>query len=457
MSIDRTTLPSVGADPAFSFPPVVRHRLDNGLEVCVVEERRMPIVSFALVVAGGSGIDPRGRDGLAGIVADMLDEGSGTRGAIEISEELASIGAEYEVEVGPDAITASMTTLAKFADRGARLLADMVVRPALRQADFDRVRQLRRDRLRQMKDVPGAVAERAFLQLLYGDHPYGHLAIGDEESLAGLTLEDIATAHASSFVPSRATMVVAGGLPAAGLLALARDAFGTWSDRTETTPRVPADAIPMIGDGRPRLVLVPREGAAQSEVRIGRLVSPRLTPDYPSLVVMNAVLGGQFVSRINLKLREEKAYTYGARSGFDWRRGLAPFVLSTSVHTASTADAVADAAAEIEAIRGRRPVTENELAHAKAALTRGYPSGFETAAQVARAVSQLALYDLPDSYFSDFVPTVTGVTADDVTRVAANYLDPARLIALVVGDAAVVTESLHGLSFGEPQLLAVQM
>src|SRR5215510_4022649 len=172
MPIDRTTLPAVGADPAFSFPPVIRHRLDNGLEVCVVEERRMPIVSFALVVSGGSGIDPRGRDGLAGIVADMLDEGSGTRGAIEISEELASIGAEYEVEVGPDATTASMTTLAKFADRGARLLADMMVRPALRQADFDRVRQLRRDRLRQMKDVPGAVAERAFLHLLYGDHPY---------------------------------------------------------------------------------------------------------------------------------------------------------------------------------------------------------------------------------------------------------------------------------------------
>jgi zinc protease len=158
-----------------------------------------------------------------------------------------------------------------------------------------------------------------------------------------------------------------------------------------------------------------------------------------------------------MKLREEKAYTYGARTSFDWKRGLAPFALSTSVHTASTAAAIADASAEIEAIRGSRPVTEHELSHAKAALTRGYPAGFETAAQVARAVSQLALYDLPDTYFSDFVPTVGAVTAAEVTRVAAQYLDPARLTALVVGDAQVVADSLHTLSFGEPLQLPVQM
>ena len=453
MTIDRTTLPSVGADPAFSFPPVVRHRLDNGLEVCVVEERRMPIVSFALVVAGGSGIDPRARDGLAGIVADMLDEGSGTRGAIEISEELASIGAEYEVEVGPDATTASMTTLAKFADRGARLLADMMVRPALREADFDRVRQLRRDRLRQMKDVPGAVAERVFLQLLYGDHPYGHLAIGDEESLAGLSLEDVVTAHGSSFVPSRATMVVAGGLPAADLLALARDAFGTWSDRTGAVPRVPADAVPMIGDGRPRLALVPREGAAQSEVRIGRLVSPRLTPDYPSLVVMNAVLGGQFVSRINLKLREEKAYTYGARTGFDWKKGISPLALHASVHTASTAEAIADTMVEFSGLRGLRPVTAGELELAKASLTRGYPQHFQTVPQLARAVGQLSLFELPENYFSTFIPLINAVSADDVSRVACAHLDPESCITLVVGDERAVAGPLSRLGLPPLEVL----
>ena len=152
---------------------------------------------------------------------------------------------------------------------------------------------------------------------------------------------------------------------------------------------------------RRHVAVVAREGAAQSELRIGHLSARRDTPDYPALLVMNAVLGGQFVSRINLKLREEKGYTYGARTGFDWRRGLAPFSLQASVHTAATADAIRDSLNELEAIRGSRPPSDTEMALAKASLTRGYPRNFETAQQVARSVAQLALYGLPDTYFEN--------------------------------------------------------
>jgi predicted Zn-dependent peptidase len=191
-----------------------------------------------------------------------------------------------------------------------------------------------------------------------------------------------------------------------------------------------------------RLVLVPREGAAQSELRIGRLAARRDTPDYPALVVMNAVVGGQFVSRINLKLREEKGYTYGARTGFDWRKGLAPFVLHASVHTATTAEAVSDALREFDVLRGDHPVTPGELELAKASLTRGYPQSFQTVPQVARAIGQLALYGLPDDYFSNFGPTIHAVTSDDVTRAAQTHLDPGALNVLVVGDEPVVRTSL---------------
>jgi predicted Zn-dependent peptidase len=241
------------------------------------------------------------------------------------------------------------------------------------------------------------------------------------------------------------------------LLAVAERAFGGWIEpASQPATRTPASA--MTAEPTPRrIALVHREAAAQSELRIGHLAASRRTPDYAPLLVMNAILGGQFTSRVNMKLREEKAYTYGARTSFDWKRGVAPFALSTSVHTASTAAAIADAVAEIDGIRGSRPVTEGELAHAKAALTRGYPAGFETAAHVARAVSQLALYGLPDTYFSDFVPTVSAVTAGEVMRVAAQYLDPSRMTALVVGDAPVVADSLRTLNFGEPLELPVQM
>jgi zinc protease len=173
--------------------------------------------------------------------------------------------------------------------------------------------------------------------------------------------------------------------------------------------------------------------------------------------VMNSLLGGQFVSRINLKLREEKAYTYGARTGFDWRRGLSPFVLQASVHTASTADAIADAIGEIEGLRGSRPPTHDELVLAKASLTRGYPRNFETAQQVARAVAQLALYELPDTYFAEFVPKVNAVGADDVTRAATRYLDTAKLSTVIVGDHSAIADSLATLGLGTPSVLPPEL
>jgi zinc protease len=455
--VDRSAAPPLGPVPSFTFPGIERHVLPNGLKVRTVEHTSAPVLTLVVQVEGGSGADPAPQEGLASLVADLVDEGTGSLSAIEVSDALARIGGDYDVDTGPDATTFSLTTLARFADRGADLMAGLLTRPSLRESDFTRIRQLRIDRLRQIKDIASAVAERAFLRLLYGRHPYGHAPLGNEDALRALTLDDATAFHTGMFRPSQSTVVLAGGMRHAELLAVAGRAFGGWTEPDSRPPaRTPASSIPAEPTSR-RIALVHREAAAQSELRIGHLAASRRTPDYAPLLMMNAILGGQFTSRVNLKLREEKAYTYGARTSFDWKRGLAPFALSTSVHTASTAAAIADAVAEIEGIRGSRPVTEGELAHAKAALTRGYPAGFETAAQVARAVSQLALYDLPDTYFSDFVPTVSAVTAGDVTRVAAQYLDPDRLTALVVGDAQVVAESLHTLSFGDPLELPVQM
>jgi zinc protease len=455
--VDRSVAPALGPVPAFTFPGIERHVLPNGLKVRTVEHTSAPVLSMVIQIEGGSGADPEPQEGLASLVADLVDEGTGSLSAIDVSDALARIGGDYDVDTGPDAIAFSLTTLARFADRGADLLAGLLTRPTLRESDFTRIRQLRIDRLRQIRDVASAVAERAFLRLLYGRHPYGHAPLGNEESLRALTLDDAVAFHAQMFRPSQSTLVLAGGMRHAELLAVAARAFGGWTEPATAAPeRTPASAIPAAPTPR-RIALVHREAAAQSELRIGHLAASRRTPDYAPLLVMNAILGGQFTSRINMKLREEKAYTYGARTSFDWKRGLAPFALSTSVHTASTADAIADAVAEIEAVRASRPVTESELAHAKAALTRGYPAGFETGANVARAVSQLALYDLPDTYFSDFVPTVGAVTVEEVMRVAAHYLDPSKLTALVVGDAQVVGDSLRTLSFGEPLELPIQM
>jgi len=454
MGVDRSRLPAPGPDPLFRFPQIARHTLRNGLKVRTVEHPGVPVVTIAMQIDGGLGADPTGREGLASMTADMVDEGTGSLSAIDVSDALARIGAEYDVEVGADVTIFTLTTLTRFAGRGAELLSNMLTAPSMHVPDFERIRQLRLDRLRQLKDLPPAVAERAFLRLLYPSHPYGHLAIGNETSLRELTLDEVVRFHEATFLPPRATLVIAGALSHPDLVAIARDAFETWNGKADglDAPAAAADVTPQPAPAG-RLVMVPREGAAQSELRIGHLSARRDTPDYAPLLVMNAILGGQFVSRINLKLREQKAFTYGVRTGFDWRRGLGPFSVQTSVYTAATAESIADTLQEISALRGERPATPQEMSLAQASLTRGYPRNFETAQQVARSVSQLALFNLPDSYFEEFVPKVNAVTAGEVTRVAQTYLDPARAIALVVGDRKATEQSLDALGLGELQVL----
>ena len=455
---DRFTLPQPGAPTPVRFPPITRSTLENGVRIWSMPHTAIPVVSVALVVDAGAAQDPATRHGLASLTAHLSEEGAGGQDAIQLAETLARLGTHLDVDAGPDVTTVSFTSLRRFFEPALRVLADVVTRPHFHEPDLVRVRELRLNRLRQLSRSPATPADRAYLASVFGAHPYGHGVLGTTKSVGAITLDEVRAFHRSAWRPNAATLIVAGEIEHDLVVQTARALLGGWTrprgsnpENQNSTPEVvSAPAVPLPAGRAHEILLVERPGAPQSELRIGHLAASRRTPDYAPLLVMNAILGGQFTSRVNMKLREEKAYTYGARTSFDWKRGLAPFALSTSVHTASTAAAIADASAEIEGIRGSRPVTEHELSHAKAALTRGYPAGFETAAQVARAVSQLALYDLPDTYFSDFVPTVGAVTAAEVTRVAAQYLDPARLTALVVGDAQVVADSLHTLSFGEP-------
>jgi zinc protease len=203
-----------------------------------------------------------------------------------------------------------------------------------------------------------------------------------------------------------------------------------------------------------QLAVIDRPSAAQSELRIGHVAVPRSTPDYHALLLLNMVLGGQFVSRINMNLREDKGVTYGARTAFEFRRGPGPFQLQASVQTSATAVAIGEVLAEIADIGTTRPVSEPELALARAALTRGYPRNFETAEQIARSTAQLALYGLADDYFERFVPTVSSLDLDAIARVAAAHLHRDRLVALVVGDRAVIEPTLGQLPFGAPATLS---
>ncbi len=465
MTVDRSRLPEPGAVRPFTFPSIAKSVLRSGLRVWSVRHSAVPVATFVLLLRRGSASDPAGKEGLAALTVDMLDEGSGPRTAIEMHEALANHGAQFDTDIGADAAAATMSALGRFARPGLALVADIVARPALAEADFQRVRQLRLHRLTQLRDVPGAVADRIFIKLLYGEHPYGHTSMGTEASLAALTLDDVRSFHARSIRPDVATLVAIGDCDHAQIERMAAEAFAGWEAAADgagagialadpgALPDPPRDPAP---GKAARLFIVPRPGAPQSELRIGHVAVARTTPDYHPLVAANMILGGQFVSRINLNLREDKGFTYGARTAFDFRRMPGPFSLQVSVQTAATARAIEESLGEIAAIRGPRPATAEELGLGVAALTRGYARNFETADQIARAATQIALYDLPDDYFVQFVPNVERVTTADVTRAAAAHLDPARLLTLVVGDLEAVADDLERLGLGAPVVLSAE-
>jgi zinc protease len=447
--VDRSRLPVPEPTRALPFPALAKSTLGNGLRVWTARQDQVPLVSLMLLVRCGAAADPPGADGLAAVTADMLDEGSGERSAIEIHEAIARLGAQFDTDIGSDATVGSITVLSRFVERALGLLADVVVRPALREADFLRVRQLRLHRLTQLRDMPGALADRAFLKLLYGAHPYGHAPIGSEASLAAMTIDDVRGFHARAIRPDASTLIAVGDCDHADVERLAADAFGGWVAAAGESAPAGETTLP----GHTPLAIVPRPSAPQSELRIGHVAVARDTPDYHALVVANTILGGQFVSRINLNLREHRGLTYGARTGFEFRRLPGPFALQVSVQTSGTAVAIQESIGEIAGIRGPRPVTDDELGLGIAALTRGYARSFETAEQIARGAMQIALYDLPDDYFERFVPTIEAVSAADVSRVAAQHLDPSRLCTVVVGDVDAIGRDLAHIGHGDPLVL----
>lgn len=450
--VDRSKLPVPGPPRPFAFPTISGTTLANGLQIRVVSHRSVPVAATVLLVPGGSSAEIPAQAGLASLTADLLDEGSGGQSALEVSDRIARMGGDLDVEVSHDATVVSLATLDRFLEQGLKLVHEICTVPNLAEPDFQRVRQLRLERLRQLRDHPAALADRAFAQLLYQSHPYAQPGHGTAASMSGLAIDDVRRFHAAMFQPEGATLVVAGNEPAPLLFQKAAAVFDTWQPDAGV-PALPRDRGRLAAPLAPavRLAIVPRPGAAQSELRIGHVAASRRTPDYHALVLLNTVLGGQFVSRLNMNLREDKGYTYGVRTGFDLRRGDGPFVLQTSVGTDVTVPALGEALNELRQIRDDRPVTADELALAKSSVALGYPRGFETVQQVARSVAQLALHDLPDSYFEDFVPLLEAVTLDEVAAAARRYLDPERMATVIVGDQDRVGEALGGLGLGAAQ------
>ena len=437
------SLPKGGPDPSFTLPQLQRRKLSNGLDVLIVEHHELPVVTMNLVVRGGAAADPADRAGLATVTADLLDEGTESRNALELSDRLASIGVNLNSSADWDANRITMTTLTRHLDTALGLFSDILLHPAFRDNDVSRIRQSRLQGLVQARDNATTIASQVYASLLYGaSHPYGHPQSGTQASINAITASDLRSYYDTYYKPNNSTLIVVGDVKPDALVARLENAFGIW--KTGSVPAVDVTARPAQRD-KTTIYLVDRPGAAQSVLNIGQVGAPRSTPDYFTRLVLNQMLGGAFVSRVNLNLREAKGYTYGARTSFDYRRGAGPFTASAGVQTAVTKESVSEFLKELRGIRGDIPITQKELDQAKESLIRGFPRTFETPAQIAVRLTDVALFGLPDSYFNTYIAGIRNVTAADVTRVANAAIDPAHLAILVVGDRSVIEPGLRSL------------
>lgn len=443
MAAQRAALPKPGPNPTFALPPIEKTKLSNGLDVWIVRQSELPIVSMNLVLRSGGTLDPNDRSGLASMTANILNQGTKTRSANDISNQLQGIGASVNAGSGWDSTNVSMQSLTKNLDAALDIYADVIRNPVFPATEFESVRRRSLVGLMQRKSNPTAVADVVYNKVLYGDQPYGRQLGGDEKSLKAMTRDDLVAFYNANYRPNNGTLIVVGDVDSKSLMPRLEKALGSWEAGKVAAAGVPSTAM----KAKPGIYLVDKPGAAQSSVSIGQVGIDRTNPDFYAVQVMNSILGGGGSARLFMNLREDKGYTYGAYSRFTFRRGAGPFSASGEIQTGSTKESVIEFMKELNGIRGGRPVTAEELENNKQSIIRRFPSGFETVGAISNQLSNLVVFGLQDSYFNDFISNVNKVTVEDVNRVANKYLDPSKMAIVIVGDRKAVEPGLKELGY----------
>jgi zinc protease len=444
MSGARAVPPVLREPPEPRLPPVLRHSLRNGLDVFIVEQHALPVADVRFVVRAGAGNDDPATAGCTYLTTDLLDEGTATRGAPDIADQAELLGASLSTSASWDYSAASLHVLTPHLPAALELLADIVTAPAFASHELERKRAERIASILQEQADPHTLASHAFADVVFGsDHPYGHPIGGRLPTVRRLSTDHVRQLYAQRFTPANAFLVVVGAVDAGALGPLLDDLLGGWCPE----PGPPPTPVPQPPTRSRAIHIVHRPGAPQSELRIGHAGPPRRTPDYFPLYVANTVLGGTFSSRLNMLLRQEKAYTYGAGSAFAFRAGGGPFLASTAVATAATADAVVCTVREIERLT-REPVGAVELARSQSSIVLGLPRTFETTGDIAEHVSQIALHDLGWDYYDRYGSAVRAVTAGAVQSAAARWLRPEGLSVVIAGDAERIVVELETTGLG---------
>ena len=450
-NVDRSRLPDAGSPPAPDFPEIRTGTLSNGLKVVLAERRDVPLVNVSLQVNAGYAADQNGRPGTASLAMNMLDEGTKTRNALEISEALAQLGAQLGTGSDVDMSTVFLSTLKERMDSSLAIFADVILNPSFPQADLDRLKKLQIAQIQREKTTPVQMALRVMPALLYGQgHAYSTplTGSGTEESVASITRDHLVRFHTSWFKPNNATLIVVGATTLEEVTPKLERLFRGWR-----AGDVPEKNIATVQPSGQALYLLDRPGSEQSIIFAGQLAPPKNAPNDIAIGTLNEILGGSFTSRVNMNLRENKHWSYGAFTILLGTAAQRPFIVYAPVQTDKTKESVQEVMKEVRGIVGQTPVTAEELAKAQASLTLSLPGQWETIGAVGGSLAEMVRFGLPDDYFDTYASKVRALQVTDLNTTAKQVVHPDKVVWVVVGDRAKIEAGLRELGIGEIRLI----
>jgi len=443
-SPDRTKPPVLGPTPSLKVNTLQKFTLTNGLQVVVYEKKEVPIIQLNLVIKAGSVNETSDKLGLSGMTANMMDEGAAGKSSLELSDEVDFLGADIGATGGlHNSAVTLRSTVSKF-DSALKLFSDILLRPDFPVNELERLKKQYITSLFQGFDQPRVIAAAATSLLVYGkEHQYGRTTVGNENTINSLTVDDLKNFYSMYYRPNNAFLVVVGDVNAKEIIVKLESALAGWQKGEVLSVSI---SKPKQVDGR-TIYLIDKPEAAQSVIRICRIGVDRKSDDYFPILVMNTILGGSFTSRLNSNLREKNGYAYGANSGFSMRPLPGPFIAASDVQTDKTDKALQEFMKELTAIA--KPVADEELTKAKNFVALGYPDNFSSVGSIAYQIGEMIDYNLPESYFNDYIGKILAVTKDDVRRVAKKYIDTDDLVIIVVGDKTKVEKGLKESKIGK--------
>jgi len=452
-TLDRTKAPPPGATPVLHVPAWTRTQLANGATLIVSERHSLPLVSFSITFVGGANqFEPAERRGVASLTASMLTEGTKTRTGDQISDALQLLGTNVFANVGAEEGSINFVSTSKNFDGVLAILSDMMLNSVFPADALERLRARTLVNLTQAKDQPVIVGAQVFARVLYGAaHPYGQRST--ETTVKAITRDDVVNFAKAYYQPGRAIITVVGDVTPGKVKGSIEKALAAWSKGGDK-PSFDYPKLPELQSAK--IYLVDKPGAAQSVVNIGLPGPPRNTPDYFALQVLNTILGGQFQSRLNANIREQKGYSYGVNSAFAYGKGPGAFRAGGSIFTDKTDAALIEFMKELKGIVGEKPITDEEIKTAKESLIQGLPQRFTSVTAISGAITSLVVQGLPDDFYQTYAQNVSAVTKEDLARVAKRYIDLNHLAIVIVGDRAKVETALKATEIAPITLLDIE-